>query len=211
MPKIKGDPAQYATRGERLEALIQAVGGPTDASRLAGKTRSTIDNWRKRGSAELADLVPLIEESGISLDWLAMGGPDAMAGTATAPRNLGNGKGTAGKEPGRGIEGDLILSADWLDQNFGLTADQVRLIEVADSAMLPMLKRGALVLVDIRPDSVAGDFVVVDGPRLVARRHYVMPDGRAQLTADADPNWRLVGWPDEMPRLFTILWYAQAV
>lgn len=187
---------------------MRAVGGPSEAARLTGKTRTTIDNWRRRGTADLLDVLPLVQQAGVTLDWLAHGaGPGASPDTPK-PSAL------VAIAPLRSQGADtpaLGLDAGWLHESFGLDPEAVRAVRLEDAGMAPVLQRGGVVLVDIRPDVELGDLVVVDGPKLVARRHYVMPDGEIQLTADADPNWRYARPLADMPPLFNILWIGQSV
>lgn len=78
---------------DRLQ-LVFGAKDDTELSRLMGQKRSTVGNWRNRGSIPYTDCVAVAEEKGISLDWLLTGvGPmrrgassDADAEPPTNPR-----------------------------------------------------------------------------------------------------------------------------
>lgn len=82
------------------------------------------------------------------------------------------------------------VSAEWLNREFGLLADEARYAIVEDDGMAARLCRGALVVLDARRTVYKGGIFLVEGEGLLARRLYKMPDGAFELTADAGPNWR---------------------
>ena len=78
---------------DRLQ-LVFGAKDDTELSRLMGQKRSTVGNWRNRGSIPYTDCVEVAEEKGISLDWLLTGaGPmrrdeegQAAPASAESPR-----------------------------------------------------------------------------------------------------------------------------
>lgn len=60
--------------GERLDKLINLVGGATAAARIAGKSDETLNRYRKGESRwELWAVARLCKATGKSLDWLIFG------------------------------------------------------------------------------------------------------------------------------------------
>ncbi len=57
---------------DRLQVVVGAK-DDTELSRLVGQKRSTVGNWRNRGSIPCTDCGEVAEEKGISLDWLLTG------------------------------------------------------------------------------------------------------------------------------------------
>lgn len=85
----------------------------------------------------------------------------------------------------------------------------------ADDGMAPLIRQGALLIVDTRPAKLrAGVHVVEAGDELVARRLSPMPGKRLELTADAIPNWRLSlidGDKTAQPLLHRVVWAGQDI
>ncbi|WP_395815239.1 helix-turn-helix transcriptional regulator [Devosia sp.] len=186
MPISIGIAGYEMTQPQRIAALITAVGGPVKAAALLGKSRTTIDNMRKEGWPPSLDiLLPLCQEAGVSLDWVATGyqqRPDLATGSpglvAIAPLR-----------PGDRIP-PLAFDADWLKGQFDATADDLRLALVDDDGMAPLVGKGATALLDIRPAAVRTGLYLLDlDGEWVARRIRKRLGGKLELVADADPAW----------------------
>lgn len=231
MPIALGLPGFAMTREERIAELIAAAGGPTKAAKLIGRTRTHIDNMRKPDAVlRLDDLVPLCVEAGVSLDWVATGyqvREDLMFHPGLAetdadlavqgdfaqlmparPERLDH----AGRRVDRFAPSPMAVRRDWLQQQLGLVPDEVRYAMVEDNGMAPTIGAGAFVLVDVRPAPLRSGLFLVGFEEVLARRLIRLPDGRAELVADAHPSWRFTLQPDSQPDiLFPIVWVGQAV
>lgn len=69
---------------DRLQVVFGAK-DDTELSRLMGQKRSTVGNWRNRGSVPYTDCVEVAEERGISLDWLLTGVGPMRRGISLEP------------------------------------------------------------------------------------------------------------------------------
>ena len=211
-----------ATQEERIAALVSAVGGPVRAAALLGKTRTHIDNMRKAGAPlRLEDVLTLAREAGVTLDWVATGQvvrPD-LRGLADA--QVGGFEGLPGfvrllplrpefvTVGGRTIErwtpSEFAVSAAWLDAQ-GLTEETARYAAAGDGGMAPTIGKGAFVVLDARMQSAkTGLYLVAVGDELLPRRLHKLPDGTAELIADADPRWRYAGEAE----MYRIVWVGQ--
>jgi hypothetical protein len=237
MPALVGRPGFAMSQDERISALVTMVGGPVKAATIIGRTRTHVDNMRKPGAPlRLDDLLALSKAAGVSLDWVATGyqvRPDLTEraqnigelADAGSP-GFGGLPGFARLQPlrpdvavqgGRSVElwkpSEIAVSAQWLDGEFGLTSDTARYASAGDGGMEPVVRKGAFVIVDIRPGKPkTGIYLVGVGDELLARRLNRLPGGSTDLIADADPRWRysLPAEPDGLD-LFRIVWAGHTV
>lgn len=229
MPELIGGPAATQSLEQRIALLVSMVGGPVKAAAITGKTRTHIDNMRRPNAPlRMDDVLALAKEAGVSLDWVASGVPvrPDLGGLADAgSAGFGGLPGFARLQPlrpqvtvqaGRSVErwepSDIAVSAQWLDSQFGLTSDTARYANAGDSGMEPVVGKDAFVIVDTRPGKPrTGIYLVGVGDELLARRLNRLPDGSADLIADADARWRYA-LPPEPPaelELYRIVWVGQ--
>lgn len=232
-----GRPGFAMTQDERVAELVALVGGPVKAAAIIGKTRTHIDNMRKPDAPlRLDDVLALAKAAGVSLDWVATGysvRPDLSerAGRGELADAAGTGFGglpgftrlqplrpEIAAQGDRALElwrpSDIAVSAQWLDAEFGLSGDTARYASAGDAGMEPVIGKGAQVIVDSRPAPPrTGLYLVGVGDELLARRLTRLPDGRAELIADADPRWRYVLPAEASPELelYRIVWTAQTL
>jgi hypothetical protein len=235
MPIVLSRAGFDMTVNERIGALIEGVGGVTEAARITGKSRGAVHRWRQEGVAvELDAVLPLAVENGVSLDWVATGyqvRKDLLA--SRDPSEPGKGGGGASPyvrlmplRPGQNrrskAEAQLTPSPVGFTAEAisalapGLTPDHVRYAVAGDDGMAPAIGKGSLVLVDIRPQPLRSGIYLVDiGDELVARRANPMPGGAAALSADAIPGWNYAvssGSPADLITLgvYRLVWAGQA-
>ena len=230
MPELIGAPEDAQAVEQRIALLVSMVGGPVKAASIIGKTRTHIDNMRKPDAPlRMDDVLALAKQAGVSLDWVATGEPvrpDLVGGLDDA-RGAGFGglPGFTRLQPlrpeiatigGRSVErwapSDIAVSAQWLDNEFGLTGEVARYAHAGDGGMEPVIGKGAFVIVDTRPAKPrTGLYLVGVGDELLARRLSRLPDGNAELIADADPRWRyaLPAEPAAELELYRIVWAGQ--
>lgn len=222
MPKLDG-----ATQEERISALVAAAGGPVRAAALIGKTRTHVDNMRKAGAPlRLEDVLVLAQAAGVTLDWVATGENVRADLRGMAEPDAPSFEGPPGyvrllplrpreEDAGRpadwyGTPSDLAVSVQWLDR-LGLTDKTARYALAGDGGMAPAIGKGAFLVVDARrARAKTGLYLVVVGDELLPRRLNRLPDGTAELIADADSRWRFaVG--EEAVELYRIVWVGQGV
>lgn len=236
MAELEGRPGFAMTQEERIAQLVAMVGGPVKAAAIIGKTRTHIDNMRKPNAPlRLDDALALAREAGVTLDWVATG-HHVRPDLAEQPRHDGElseaGAGKFGALPGftqllplrpetvtaggRSVErwtpSDIAVSAQWLNNSLGLTAETARYAEAGDGGMAPLIGKGSLLIVDTRPANPrTGLYLVGVGDELLPRRLSRLPDGSADLIADADPRWHyaLPAAAERGPELYRIAWAGQ--
>lgn len=217
-----------------MALLIEMVGGQAKAARIARVDPDTINNWRKEGSrVPIQGVLPLAVEARVSLDWVAGGyqvRPDLEAnlrGHFGEPGTSGDGpapgfvrlrpvrpeiKREAGALVERWTPPDIAVSEEWLDRRFRLSGDTARYAIASDGGMEPLVAKDAFLIVDARPAPLrSGVYVIAVGDELLARRLHRLPDGRAELVADAQPAWRfsLPGDGSEGMMLCRVVWCGQ--
>ena len=236
MPEIIGADATALAQEERIALLVSAVGGPVKAAAIVGKTRTHVDNMRKRGAPlRLDDVLALAIAAGVSLDWV-------VSGRIPRPDLMGAHAGQLADAGGTGFEGlpgfarlqplrptvemrgglmlelwepsDIAVSEQWLDGAFGVTSDTARYARAGDGGMAPVVGKDALVIVDTRSAPPrTGIYLVGVGDELLVRRLSRLPGGSSELIADADPRWRYP-LPTELPadlELYRVVWSGQAL
>ncbi|RYE09965.1 MAG: hypothetical protein EOP22_06850 [Hyphomicrobiales bacterium] len=235
MAEPEGRPGFAMTLDERIAQLVTLVGGPVRAAAIIGKTRTHIDNMRKPNAPlRLDDALALAREAGVTLDWVATGyhvrpdlaeRPDLEDASATGFGSLPGFSRLLPLKPemvvagGRSIErwtpSDIAVSAQWLNNAFGLTGDTARYAAAGDGGMAPLIGKGTLLIVDTRPARTlrTGLYLVNVGDELLPRRLNRLPGGNAELIADADPRWhyQLPEPPEPGPELYRIVWSGQTV
>ena len=236
MLELGGRPGFAMTQDERIAHLVALVGGPVKAAAIIGKTRTHVDNMRKPDAPlRLDDALALAREAGVTLDWVATGyhvRPDLAEHPAHKTELSEAAAGSFGALPGftrllplkpetvsasgRNIErwtpSEIAVSAQWLDTAFGLTADTARYAEAGDAGMLPLIAKGTTLIVDTRPAKLrSGLYLVEVGDEMLPRRLSRLPNGSADLIADADPRWHyaLPDAPEARPELYRIVWAGQ--
>ncbi|AVF05542.1 hypothetical protein C4375_18820 [Devosia sp. I507] len=166
----------------RLKAVIDSVGGLGRASDIAGVSNDALAKWRD-GKARPAffALATLARAAGKSADWVLLGdqatpegtrAPAVMADDFTlVPRlgveaSAGHGLVALAEE----VTERLAFKTDWL-REMGLSPSLVGLVTCRGDSQDPVIKDGALMLVDMRPDQVirSGCFyvIVLEGDVLV--------------------------------------------
>lgn len=168
--------------GSRIKSVIDSVGGLTKAGALVGVTDETIAKWRDgKVKPPLFGLATIAAAAGKSVDWIVFG-PIAFDAGQTAeiddmrefslvPR-LG-----VSASAGFGLEAmaeevteRLAFRTEWL-REMGLSPRYSGLLTCSGDSQDPVIKDGALMLVDLRPDQPirSGNFyvIVLDGDVLV--------------------------------------------
>lgn len=173
--------------GDRIKAVILAVGGPIRAGEIAGVSNDTVANWRDgKAKPSFFGLASIAVAAGRSVDWVLFGPPTADARVPAAagfdegdevsdftlvPRvgvsaSAGHGLVALAEE----ITERLAFKTDWL-REMGLSPKYCGLLTCSGDSQDPVIKDGALMLVDLRPDQQvrSGNFyiVVLDGDVLV--------------------------------------------
>ncbi len=191
----------------RLETLVERLGGPVKAARVAGVSRQTLDQWRLgKSKVALAGAARLAKAAEISLDWLVEGRDTAadQAGTDAPvmkanPDELADGfvivpqlKLEASAGGGRlALTGDLFkgdvvaFREDWL-HSIGIKANRAELLTASGDSMEPTIRDGDLLLVDRAIDRVVsnGIYVLVFNGAVLVKRIIVRLDGSLILKSD---------------------------
>lgn len=209
MPVSMGTPGFSLSLQERIGMLVAMVGGPVKAAHITGRTRSTIDNIRKPDAAlRLDDMLALATAAGVSLDWVATGyqwRPDLLGKPSVGPSEL-----EAIQPLVEGESLTLALPTSVL-AGLGLSVETARVARADDDGMAPSIRKGAMLIVDIRPAKIrSGLYLLWDGEEHLARRLMRSPRGTAELLADASPAWRYPA-PEEADgrHLARVVWWGQ--
>lgn len=181
----------------------------------------------------LDDTLALARAAGVTLDWVSTGyhirpdlsdHPAPIEMSEATASSFGALPGFTRLLPlkpetvvagGRSIErwtpSDIAVSAQWLNNAFGLTSDTARYAEAGDGGMAPLIGKGTLLIVDTRPAKPrTGLYLLSVGDELLPRRLSRRPDGTADLIADADPRWHYaLPETDGGPDLHRIVWAGQ--
>jgi phage repressor protein C with HTH and peptisase S24 domain len=174
--------------GGRIKAVIESIGGLGPASEIAGVSHDTLAKWRD-GKVRPAffGLANVAAASGKSLDWVLRGDEnrqdervpalasfydgDDQQDFTLVPRvgvsaSAGHGLVALAEE----ITERLAFKTEWL-RDMGLSPAFCGLLTCSGDSQDPVIKDGALMLVDMRPDQKvrSGNFyiVVLDGDVLV--------------------------------------------
>ena len=147
------------TLEERIENVVDAVGGPVKASRIVGVARETVNNWRSGHSRiPFAAAYELTKTAGVSMDWLATGirGQDESLFTFVRRFDVELSAG------GGSIAGDheiqaLAFRTDWLASHIGTVKENLSVVQARGDSMEPTIQNGALVLVDHSIHSIRDD------------------------------------------------------
>tara|TARA_R110002124_G_scaffold284368_1_gene461542 strand:+ start:51221 stop:51946 length:726 start_codon:yes stop_codon:yes gene_type:complete len=173
--------------GARIKSIIESVGGLVRAGAIAGVTDETVAKWRDgKVKPPVFGLATLAVAAGKSVDWVLFGPP---AHDARVPAAAGFDEGDEATDftlvPRVGVSASaghglvalaeeiterLAFKTDWL-RDMGLSPKYCGLLTCSGDSQDPVIKDGALMLVDLRPDQQvrSGNFyiVVLDGDVLV--------------------------------------------
>src|SRR2546422_1054633 len=84
------------------------------------------------------------------------------------------------------------------------------LVLAREAGMAPVIAKGAFLALDARKQPPrTGLYLVAVGDELLPRRLHRLPDGSAELIADADPRWRFVVGNGAAVELYRIVWVGQ--
>lgn len=173
--------------GGRLKAVIDAVGTLARAGEVAGVSDEQIARWRDgKARPSFFGMANLAKAAGVTLDWLLNGGSAASSAEITGleigadsrdftlvPRlgvsaSAGYGLVALAEE----ITERLAFKTEWL-RDMGLSPAHVGLVTCSGDSQDPIIKDGALMLVDLRQDQQirSGNFyiIVLEGDVLVKR------------------------------------------
>lgn len=173
--------------GDRIKSVVQAVGGPIRAGEIAGVSNDTVANWRDgKVKPSFFGLASIAIAAGKSVDWVLFG-PQPVDERVPAPAgfSVGDDERDFTLVPRLGVSASaghglvalaeeiterLAFKTEWL-HNMGLSPAFVGLVTCSGDSQDPVIKDGALMLVDLRPDQPirSGNFyiVVLDGDVLV--------------------------------------------
>lgn len=203
---------------QRVAMLVEMVGGLGKAAQIAKVDPDTVNNWRKEGArVPLLGVLPLAVSANVSLDWVAVGHQiredlknsiqSVAAGELAGVVRL---QPWAGGEPVEEAPGAAV-AVKWL-QKMGLDPESTRYLIAVDDAMKPLIGRGAAVIVDDRPGKLrSGIYALVVGEEHLIRRLNRLPNGVAELVADAEPTWRYVVGDHDQSALRRVVWVGQAI
>ncbi|MBJ3783378.1 XRE family transcriptional regulator [Devosia sediminis] len=171
--------------GDRLKSVIESYGTLLRAGEVAGVSDEQMARWRDgKARPSFFGMASLCSGAGVSLDWLLNGTSDDVPQIGDAlevgelardftlvPRlgvqaSAGHGLVALAEE----VTERLAFKTEWL-RDMGLSPQFVGLVTCRGDSQDPVIKDGALMLVDMRPDQVirSGCFyvIVLDGDVLV--------------------------------------------
>lgn len=171
--------------GDRLKSVIDSYGTLARAGEQAGVSDEQIARWRDgKARPTFFGMASLAKGAAVSLDWLLNGSVHSKS-LATEAGELGDLAEDFTLVPRLGVEASaghglvalaeevterLAFKTDWL-RDMGLSPAYVGLVTCRGDSQDPVIKDGALMLVDMRPDQVirSGCFyvIVLEGDVLV--------------------------------------------
>ncbi|MGJ8513992.1 S24 family peptidase [Carnimonas bestiolae] len=204
-PKIKaGDIDVAPGLPERLSVLINYFGTKSAAAHIAGVDANTVGRWTEKSTQpnpRLRNLLPLVQRSGMSMDWLIRG-----EGNPYLYSEDGAYAGVEEQPPRYKIEpfqygevtdiGSCSVTRDELDCNH-LNAQQLTAYAIEDHSMSPALNIGDIVLVNTARTSLGGTgifMVEFKGERLARRVQRTM---RGITLLCDDPQFENIEIPDD--------------
>lgn len=217
--------------GERIKAVIDSVGGLARASDIAGVSHDTLAKWRDgRARPAFFGLATLARSAGRTTDWVLTGEEAERPSTAVAvgfdgdavpsdftlvPRldvTASAGHGLAALA--EGIVERLAFRTEWL-HDMGLSPQFLALVTCRGDSQDPVIKDGALMLVDTRPDqhirSACFYIIVLDGDVLVKLLNRRI-DGTIELISHNPAYPKEIIDSQQLDRLTIpgrVVWYGQ--
>lgn len=154
--------SEYDYFPDRVEFVIDKLGGPSEFARSTGVTLSTIARWRK-GEAEPSrpNLVKMAEVANVSLEWLATGediSPVQTQGNDNEPdytgyeniddfRHISVSAGFGSFNKDEDTNNKVKIESIWLERN-RLKAKDCAMFSVDGDSMYPTLKDSEEIVVD---------------------------------------------------------------
>lgn len=182
---------------DRIKAVIESVGGLARASEIAGVSNDALAKWRD-GKARPAffALATLARAAGKSADWVLLGdqavslpiiGGDELNEFTLVPRlgveaSAGHGLIAIAEE----VTERLAFKTDWL-RDMGLSPAYVGLVTCRGDSQHPVIKDGALMLVDMHPDQVIRSgcfYVLVLAGDVLVKKINRLTDGTVELISE---------------------------
>ena len=148
---------------ERLDCVVDALGGPSKASGLLGVTRDTVYKWKAGQTRIPFDAAyKMVRTAGVSMNWLATGihktsMPEADNGFTLIRRfdvalSAGNGSSTGDNEVAA-----LAFPTEWLLSHIGTNKENLSVVQARGDSMEPTIQDRALVLVDHSIEGIKDD------------------------------------------------------
>lgn len=161
-----------------------------EVARMLGRSPEFISVRKNRGTTPYAECVVLAVEKNISLDWLILGRGEMtlpggeVAAAVELPAFIAEVPTYNAENFGDALESQAwYLPRPWLEEQ-GLAADYTIAVRVVGDAMETTLPDGHVVLVDLRPRSVDGVYLVRIGAGAYPRRIQHLVDGSVRLSCD---------------------------
>lgn len=164
---------------ERLSVLINHFGTKSAAAHIAGVDANTVGRWTEKNTQpnpRLRNLLPLVQRSGMSMDWLIRGeGNPYLEGENGAHSEVGEQPARYQIEPFQFGDvsdiGSCSVTRDELESNH-VAPHQLAAYAIEDDSMAPALNIGDIVLVNTARTLLGGTgifMVEFKGERLARR------------------------------------------
>ncbi len=183
----KGEEALPAAVRERLAALIDRLGGPEQAAKIAGVSKNQIFRW-KAGTSKppLMGIARLAEAAGRTLDWL-LSGEEADVYVPLFDVEAAAGAGAWNED--EKVETMVPFSARFL-REIGANLRHLHLIRAKGGSMEPLILDGDWLLVDISQTDprVSGVYVIRRGGHLLVKHVQPRPKAAAFFVYSENPQ-----------------------
>lgn len=218
--------------GARLKSVVDSYGSLVRAGEVAGVSDEQVARWRDgKAKPGFFNMANLAAGAGVTLDWL-LNGPNAAPTVSRegqfdadlddrdftlVPRlsveaSAGYGLAAISEE----VTERLAFKTDWL-RDMGLSPAYLGLVTCSGDSQEPVIKNGALMLVDTRPDQQvkSGNFyiIVLNGDVLVKRVNRKI-DGSIELLSHNPAYTTEVIDSQELDRLTIpgrVVWVGQTI
>jgi hypothetical protein len=178
---------------DRMKTVL-GVSKHSELAEFFGGSKSGPAVWISRGSIPIAELIQLAQDKDVSLDWLILGrsthatgkliesgvpgDPDSLAAYAELPV-------LSMDSLLVGLQSDQVwrIPHSWLAEE-GLVSTDTFIVRAEGDAMAGTINHGQLVIVDRRPRSIDGIYLVRFGDTVRIKRVQHMVDGSIRLSHD---------------------------
>lgn len=174
---------------DRMKTVIGAS-SDKELTSFFGRSKSGPASWKKRGKIPFNEVMQLAQQRGTSLDWLVFGRQPPAGGLtieATAPGDAAVAAVDLQVRPLAAWheESNEVwrVPASWLDAN-GLSANDTIIVRAEGDTMAGTINHGQLVIVDLRPRTIDGIYIVRFGSTVRIKRVQQMVDGGLRLLND---------------------------
>lgn len=174
-----------------IDRMKTVIGASSDKELTAffGLAKSGPASWKKRGKIPLNEAMQLAQQRGTSLDWLVFG-RQPHAGSLTIEADASGDAVAAIDVQVRPLaawheESNEVwrIPVTWLEAN-GLSAADTIIVRAEGDTMAGTINHGQLVIVDLRPRTIDGIYIVRFGSTVRIKRVQQMVDGSLRLLND---------------------------